>query len=206
MRIPTGGVLSITPNTSSIPPQSGPEVLAACQSTSDAGARGCSAAYRWNELEPQPGQCGLTNLVTGLHVARSMRFTPVFVSVHLTNTNHQETPSDLIGIAWDTPPVQLRFRALLDQVLPLLGIEVLWFGIGHAVDARLGPRNEWAACQSVFSQARTSVRTAKPAMQVGVATILDGARGPWRGEAGDGRRARVRHSVRLLPIVPVQRP
>lgn len=179
-RIPAGGVLSITPNTSNIPAQSGPEILAAIQSTFDAGARGFYAAYRWNELEPTPGQFVLTDVVNALNVARSMGFTKVFVSIHLINTNNKETPSDLLGVAWDTPQMQLRFRALLDQVLPLLGNEVLWFGIGNEVDAWLGPRNEWAAYQTFFAQARSYVRASKPTMQVGVATILDGARGPWR--------------------------
>jgi len=173
-------VLSITPNTSNIPPQSGGEILAAIQSTFDAGARGFYAAYRWNELEPTPGQFVLTDVVNALSVARSTGFTKVFVSIHLINTNNKETPSDLLGVAWDTPQMQLRFRALLDQVLPLLGSEVLWFGIGNEVDAWLGPRNEWAAYQTFFSQARSYVRASKPTMQVGVATILDGARGPWR--------------------------
>ena len=181
--IPAGGALSITPNTSNIPPQSGPEILAAIQSTYDAGARGFYAAYRWSELEPQPGQFALADVVNGLNVARSLGFTRVFLSIHVINTTNKETPSDLLGVAWDDPVMQDRFRALLDQVLPLLGNEVLWLGIGNEVDAWLGPpRNEWAEYQTFFSQARAYVRAAKPTMQVGVATILDGARGPWRTE------------------------
>lgn len=180
--IPAGAVLSITPSTSNVPPQSGQEILDAIQFTHDAGARGFYAAFRWNELEPQPGQFVLTDLVNALAVARSLGFTRVFVSIHLINTTNKETPSDLLGVAWDAPLMQQRFRALLDQVLPLLGDEVRWFGIGNEVDAWLGPRNEWAAYQSFFSQARAYAHTAKPTMQVGVATILDSARGLWRTE------------------------
>lgn len=180
--IPAGGVLSITPNTSNIPPRSGPEILAAIQSTYDAGARGFYAAYRWSELEPQPGQFELAEVVNGLNVARSLGFTRVFLSIHLINTTKKETPSELLGVAWDAPQMQQRFRALLDRVLPLLGDEVRWFGIGNEVDAWLGPRNEWTQYRTFFEQARTHVRAAKPAMQVGVATILDSARGLRRSE------------------------
>jgi hypothetical protein len=57
---------------------------------------------------------------------------------------------------------------------------VLYFAIGNEVDAWLGPNDEWAAYRTFFTQGRSYVRASKPAMAVGVATIFDGARGPWK--------------------------
>jgi hypothetical protein len=179
-RIPAGGVLSITPVTANIPPRSGQEVLDALRATYDAGARGYYLAYRWSELEPAPGQYAITDLQNHLNTVDGIGFTRIFISIHVINTNQKETPADLKGVAWDAPQMQSRFRALLDQVLPLLGSKVAFFAIGNEVDAWLGPNNEWAAYQSFFSQGRSYVRASKPALPVGVATIFDGARGPWK--------------------------
>lgn len=179
-RIPAGGVLAIVPTTAHIPAQSAQEVLDALQMTYDAGARGFYAAYRWNELEPQPGQYALSDLQNLLNTVAGMGFTRIYVSIHVINTNQKETPADLKSVAWDAPQMQLRFRALLDRVLPMLGNNVAYFGIGNEVDAWLGPHDEWAAYQQFFSQARGHLRASRPAMQVGVATIFDAARGPWK--------------------------
>lgn len=181
-RIPAGGVLSITPMTANFPPRSGQEVLDALRTTYDAGARGYYLAYRWSELEPAPGVYAITDLRNHLNTVEGIGFTRIFVSIHVINTNQKETPADLHGLAWDAPQMQSRFRALLDQVLPLLGGKVAYFAIGNEVDAWLGPNNEWAAYQSFFSQGRGYVRASKPALPVGVATIFDGARGPWKAQ------------------------
>lgn len=179
-RIPSGGALSITPVTANVPAQSGQEVLDALRATFDAGARGYYVAYRWSELEPTPGQYAIADLRNHLSTVEGIGFTRIFVSIHVINTNQKETPADLKSVAWDAPQMQSRFRALLDQVLPLLGSKVVFFAIGNEVDAWLGPNDEWAAYRTFFTQGRSYVRASKPAMAVGVATILDGARGPWR--------------------------
>lgn len=181
-RIPAGGVLSIAPTTAHIPAQSTQEVLDAIQATYTAGARGYYVAYRWNELETSPGTYnlnpvqGLVNTVTG------MGFTKLYASVHVINTNHKEVPADLMGVAWDTPVMQLRFRQLLDRLLPILGPNLAYFGIGNEVDAWLGPNNEWAAYGTFFTQARSYARTLRPGLPVGVTTIFDGARGTWKSQ------------------------
>jgi len=76
--------------------------------------------------------------------------------------------------------MQARFRQLLDQINPLLGPSVAYIAIGNEVDAYLGPNNQWAAYQSFFGQARLYVRSLRANQAVGVTTIFDGARGPWR--------------------------
>jgi len=179
-RIPAGAVLSISPTTAHIPAQSGQEVIDALRMNYDAGARGFYAAYRWNDLEPQAGQYLTSDIQNLLNTVSGLGYTKIYVSIHVINTNQKETPPDLKSIAWDTPQMQLRFRALLDRVLPILGANVAFFAIGNEVDAWLGPHNEWNAYQTFFSQARAYVRASKPALSVGVATIFDGARGPWK--------------------------
>jgi len=179
-RIPAGGVLSITPTTANIPAANGQEVLDAIQATYDAGARGFYAAFRWNELEPSAGQYQLAGLQAVMQAVSGTGFTRIFVSIHVINTNRKEVPTDLMAVAWDAPQMQLRFRALLDQVAPLLVANVAYFAIGNEVDAYLGPASEWGAYGTFFSQARTYLRGLKPGLPVGVATIFDGARGPWR--------------------------
>lgn len=179
-RIPAGGVLSITPSTANVPAASGQEIIDALQATYDAGARGFYAAFRWNELEPSAGTYDMTPLQGALQAVTAVGFTRIFVNIQAINTNRKEVPPDLMGVAWDTPQMQLRFRALLDRVAPLLGANVAYVAIGNEVDAYLGPNNEWTAYGIFFTQARTYLRSLRPGTPVGVATILDGARGSWR--------------------------
>ena len=181
-RIPTGGVLSIAPSTAHIPAQSGQEVLDAIRMTYDAGARGYYLAYRWNELEPQAGQYDIAPLQSTINTVTGLGFTTLYVNIHVINTNQKETPPDLKSVAWDSPQMQLRFRQLLDRVLPVLGAKVVYFGIGNEVDAWLGPRNEWSAYGTFFAQARDYVRASRPTLQLGVATILDAARGAYKSQ------------------------
>jgi hypothetical protein len=177
--IPAGAAFSISPVTANIPP-SGPEVLAAFSAVRDAGARGYLASYRWSELEPQPGQYALTDLQSLLQTITGLGFTRILLNIQAINTTQKETPADLVGVAWDAPQMQIRFRALLDQIAPLLGPEVKYVAIGNEVDSYLGANNQWAAYQAFFSQARAYLRTLRPGQLVGVTTIFDGARGTWK--------------------------
>ena len=180
--IPPGGALAIVPVTANIPPGSPAEVADAFRATYDAGARGYFVSYRWSELEPQAGQYHLTDLQATLQAITGHGFSRVLVGIQVINTNRKETPPDLLAVGWDTPVMQARFRQLLDRVLPLFGGNVAWLSIGNEVDAYLGPAGQWGPYTTFFGQARQHARGLRPGLAVGVTTIFDGARGPWRNQ------------------------
>jgi hypothetical protein len=180
--IPAGGALAIVPVTANIPPGSAEEVLAAFRATYDAGARGYFVSYRWSELEPQAGQYHLADLQTTLQTITGLGFNRVLVGIQVINTTRKETPPDLLAVGWDAPVMRARFNQLLDRVVPLFGGNVAWLAIGNEVDAYLGPAAQWGPYATFFAAARQHARGLRPGLPVGVTTIFDGARGPWRSQ------------------------
>lgn len=178
---PKSNVLAISPSTQHIPPTVD-EVLAAYDAPISIGARGFFASYRWSELEATPGHIDVSPLRGTLQTAIGKGYTKILVGIQIINTNQKETPTDLRAVAFDSSLTIARFHALLDQIIPLLGTQVAYLSIGNEVDAYLGPTNQWSAYRTFFEDARSYVKQRVPGLAVGVTTILDGARGPWKSQ------------------------
>lgn len=176
---PKPNVLAISPSTQHIPPTTD-EVLAAYDAPLSIGARGFFASFRWSELETTPGHIDVSPLRGTLQTAIGKGYTKILVGIQVINTNQNETPADLRAVAFDSSLMITRFHALLDQVIPLLGSQVAYLSIGNEVDAYLGPTNKWTSYRGFFEDARSYVKQRVPGVAVGVTTILDGARGPWK--------------------------
>ena len=176
---PKPNALAISPSTQHIPPTTD-EVLAAYDAPLSIGARGFFASFRWSELEATPGHIDVSPLRGTLQTAIGKGYTRILVGIQIINTNQKETPTDLRGVAFDSSLMIARFHALLDQIIPLLGSQVAYLSIGNEVDAYLGPTNQWSAYRAFFEDARAYVKQRVPGLAVGVTTILDGARGPWK--------------------------
>ncbi len=160
------GLLAVSATTVHIPP-SASEVLDAFTTIYGAGARGYFQSQRWSELEPTPGAIDLTSLRNTLNVVTGTGFTP-FVGIQVINTTVKETPSDLLGVPFDSPAMKARFHTLLDSVLPVLTGRVPYLSIGNEVDAYLNATNGWAAYTDFFNDAVAYVHQKAPAMKVGV--------------------------------------
>lgn len=87
-----------------------------------------------------------------------------------------EVPAGLETEAFDSPAIQTRFHALLDQVItPHLG-RIAYLSIGNEVDVYLRAHPaQWAAYQRFFEDAAQYARSLDPALKVGVTGTADGA-------------------------------
>ncbi len=164
--LPPHGLLAVSPTTPDIP-ASVPEVLDAFNTIYAAGARGFFYSQRWSELEPAPNGIVLTDFRNTINTVTGMGYTP-FVGIQVLNTTVKETPSDLIGVAFDSPAMKARFHALLDSLLPTMAGRVPYLSIGNEVDAYLNATNGWAAYTDFFNDAVAYVHQQAPSVKVGV--------------------------------------
>jgi len=159
-------MLAVSAATVHIPP-SASEVLDAFSTIYNAGARGYFHSQRWSELEPSPGSIDLASLRNTLNTVVGTGFTP-FVGIQVVNTTVKETPSDLVGVPFDSPTMKARFHTLLDSVLPVLAGRVPYRSIGNEVDAYLNATNRRAAYTDFFNDAVAYVHQQAPDVKVGV--------------------------------------
>ncbi len=147
-----------------------------------AGMRGAVLAWRWSDLESQAGDFTLTDLGNTLDFWGTARPSTLFVGIQLVNTVKREVPPDLSAEPFDSVLFRDRFRALIDQVLPLFGTRVTYLSIGNEVDVYLETNpGEVAAYERFYADAVAYAHQRAPGLIVGVTSTFGGAAGSAAG-------------------------
>ena len=141
--------------------------------------RGAVVTWRWSDLEPQPGVYNLTDVTDNIDFRGTARPSTILVGIQVINTVKREVPADLAAEPFDSLVFRDRFRALIDQLLPLFANKVTYLSIGNEVDVYLQTNPaEVAAYRQFFADAVSYVHQQAPGLKVGVTATFDGAAGP----------------------------
>ncbi len=144
----------------------------------NAGARGAFNSNTWSALEASQGVYKLTDLFNGLEYLGNKRGFVLLEGIQMLNTTAKETPSDLMGVPFDSPKMKARFHALIDRIRPHLNSHVKYISIGNEVDVYLGTHpSEQSSYENFYADAAKYVKAAAPWVKVGVTFTYDGARG-----------------------------
>jgi hypothetical protein len=176
---PFAATVSLNANLSgSEPPSAYPAEYQAIRAL---GARGAQTAAPWAALNPTGTTYDLTMLSNpyfGTAVLAAQGFTSILLNLPIVTIGVRSMPADLAALPFDDPAVRSRYRALLDQVMPLLGPEVDYVAFGNEVDTYLSAHpSEWAAYWTLIDDAKVHLQTLRPDVRVGVTTTFDGAVG-----------------------------
>lgn len=167
--------MAIAANPRSIPTPQVQDFTDAFNLSQLAGARSTVVTYTWSALEPQPGVYALQDLRNATALARNSA-QRLYVGVQVINTTRRETPADLASAPLDAAAVTARFRALLDQIVPLFEGRVAYLSIGNEVDVFLGTNAPaWAAYQRFYEDAAGHARQLDPSLKIGVTATADAA-------------------------------
>lgn len=152
------------------------QIVEAFDLAQDAGCTFVQAGWSWRQLEPSPGVYNLADMTNMFAYLRS-RGLGCIVNLQVVNTNVKETPDDLRGLSFDDPLMQSRFRALMDQIRPHLGPEVLSLCVGNEVNAFLDLTPwEWEPYNRFYAGAVDYIHAIAPGLPVGVSVIFDSAK------------------------------
>lgn len=139
-----------------------------------AGAKGAFLSLPWSRLEPSPHRYNAADL-RSLALHSRTRGLKLLVGLIAINTTAREVPRDLAGVAWDSPRMIARFRALVDALRPHLDANVTYVSLGNEVDMYLGKRpGEWASYGRFYADAVAYLHTVAPHVEVGVTTTYAG--------------------------------
>lgn len=200
--LPDARVLSITASPRLDPAPTPLDFLAGFELAYQAGARGGTISYTWSRLEPTPGSFVLTSLKNDLDYMARVRGLAVELNLQILNTTAKETPTDLLATSFDAAEMQSRFRALFDQIRPLLDAHVRYLAIGNEVDIYLESHpEEWATYRAFYQSAADYVRQQAPWIQVGVTTTFAGATGSAAGPVDELNAA---SDVWILTYYPLE--
>ncbi len=165
-----------------------------------AGTDGDYSAHRWSELEPAVGQFELDDVHRSLHVMHDVLGWRMFVGIALIDTVRREVPSDLDGVAWDSPVMKKRFHALVDALGPDLRERVDYLSIGNEVDVYLGANPaEFDSYRRFYEDALAYVHSVAPNVKVGVTVTFGGALGK---DAARVKRLLRKSDVAILAYYP----
>ncbi len=177
--LPEGRVLSITASPRLDPAPTPLDFMAGFELAYQAGARGAYISHTWSELEPTPGSFDLASLKNDLDYMARVRGLAVEVNLQILNTTEKETPADLVDTTFDAPEMLSRFRALFDEIRPLLDSHVRYLAIGNEVDIYLEAHpDEWSPYREFYRGAAAYARQQAPWLQIGVTATFSGASGP----------------------------
>lgn len=106
------------------------------------GMRGFTFYLDWSALEPEPGLYDFSDLIANLDALDDFGFSPV-INLTLIDVEDFTLPADLLtdgqlapGLRLNGATLQNRLAALLDQLVPLLDRNGVWFlGFGNEMDA-----------------------------------------------------------------------
>jgi hypothetical protein len=172
------GVMAISSNPRSVPAPVPQDFLDASHLAQGAGARSMVVTYTWSALELQPGVYALQDLRNAIQAARDAQ-QRIYVGVQAINTSRREVPADLASLPFDAAAMQARFRALLDQIVPLFDGRVAYLSIGNEVDVFLGTDSAaWASYQRFYDSAAAYARLRDPSLKVGVTASSAAIEGP----------------------------
>ena len=178
-RTPQAGTqtLAFAPIPKSEPASTPNDMLEAIDLIHNVGGRGAFIGWSWKMLEPSAGNFAAKEVSNGLKGFEARNF-EMLITIQVINTLAKETPPDLANVAFDSPQMKQRFRALIDAALPHIGKNVKYISIGNEVDSYLmNHPSEWAAYKNFYDDAASYVHSVAPTLKVGVATTFGGANG-----------------------------
>ena len=139
------------------------------------GVNAAQVLVPWKLFEPTAGvyQRGfLDNLGYGLNAlsARGLKILFTFPVFDITN---KTVPADIDGLDLDDPTMLSRYRNAIDQILPYLNSDVIYFSVGNEVDFYLAANPaEWATYKILVDDAINYIHSVRPDMKVGVTTTF----------------------------------
>lgn len=143
------------------------------------GLRGAQTAAPWKALNPTGtiyDLTMLTNAYFGLDALAGYGFTRVLLNLPIIAINARSMPADIEALAFNDAAVKARYRALIDQVAPLLNSRVTYVSLGNEVDTYLSTHaSEWGQYKELIEDARTYLKSVNPDVLVGVTTTFEGA-------------------------------
>lgn len=145
-----------------------------------AGANAAQIIVPWSVFENPPGTFNTSfvdNAGYGLDqlAARGLKILFTFSSIGVSN---KTVPSDLLGETFNSATMKARYRNAIDQLLPYLNANVLYFSVGNEVDTYLKANpGEWTAYRELYEDALAYLHQVRPGIKVGVTTTFAGANG-----------------------------
>jgi hypothetical protein len=150
------------------------------------GASGAQTAAPWASLNPTGTTYDLTpiiNPIFGLGKLVDYGYETIFLNIPIITIEVRSMPTDIASLTFDDPQVVARFRALIDAILGSLPPEVKYISLGNEVDTYFNTHpGEWAAYHVLVEDARTYLKSLRPAVTVGVTTTFKGSTSTWVGE------------------------
>ena len=143
------------------------------------GVNAAQVLIPWNLFEPMKNTYNtdfLTNAGWGLN-ALSARGLKILFTFSILDTVNKSVPKDLEGLALNDPIMMSRYRNAIDQILPYLNTDVIYFSVGNEVDSRLiANPDEWATYKELVDDAISYIHSKPPNMppnmKVGVTTTF----------------------------------
>lgn len=128
-------VLAITPTPRGGPPLTPSGVLAAIGLAQRAGANGDQLSNKWNDLETSPGVYNISDPEGGVSFIGDSLGWQLMYTLSVIDTIARQVPADLMTAAWDSPEMESRFHALIDQLMPVLSDpHMAYVSVGNEVD------------------------------------------------------------------------
>jgi hypothetical protein len=93
---------------------------------------------------------------------------PVDLNIDPVETNHEELPSDISGLAFDNPVIINRFKILLDSIFKHIpDLQLSSLVIGSEIDAYLGTDSgKWGQYITFYAAVSAYARTLRPGLKV----------------------------------------
>jgi hypothetical protein len=137
-----------------------------------AGCRLMQDSVKWSEIEAVPGKIAVEKLKKDLGGQEAFNFTP-FVTLQTIDTDKRTVPADLMSVAWDSPKMLERERAMIDAVASVLPKDVGAVMLGNEVDGYLIAKPDERQGYIAFLQAgRQELHRLRPDVRVGVTTMF----------------------------------
>jgi hypothetical protein len=139
------------------------------------GVNAAQVLIPWNLFEPTAGvyQPGFfTSAGWGLD-ALSARGLKILFTFPVFDITSKTVPDDLLGLPLNHPTMTSRYRNAIDQILPYLNSDVIYFSVGNEVDFYLAANPaEWAPYKALVDDAINHIHSVRPDMKVGVTTTF----------------------------------
>ena len=139
------------------------------------GVNAAQVLVPWNVFETSAGvyqPIFFTNAGWGLD-ALSARGLKILLTFPVIGISEKTIPSDIASLALNDPTVMSRYRSAIDQILPYLNADVIYFSVGNEVDPYLIATNEWAEYKELIDDAINHIHSVRPDIKVGVTTTFN---------------------------------
>lgn len=133
----------------------------------------------WNVLEPKPLKFDgtLLDIAAAYYPAQHVK---IDLTLTVVNTNHLDTPADLLNRSFSDPIVIDRFKKLINFVFTKLKPDQLAsVNIGSEYDRFFGTdQKKWSEFAAFYKSARDHLKSKWPSVIVATETTFDGITGP----------------------------